>query len=216
MREIDKFESESSHSEDRLASGLRRLAQEAPRSAPPELGAALGSAFRRHHQRRRAKNVAIAALVIIGLASAAWLFTRTSQKAAPQVAAHNPAPASPIGKTSVASPPGAHETNPPAAQAANAPRTQQAKRIVQHGPGRGASHPQAAQVEAPQEGSFLPLPAYDPDVAQSELRIVRVQMPIQDLRLVGAPVGPEVPNRPVLADFVVGQDGTPYAVRLVQ
>jgi len=215
MREIDQFESgssEPSHSEDRLAGALRRLAAQAPRSAPPEVGAVLGSAFRRHHRRRRIRNAAIAAVMVIGLSSAAWLLTRTSQKAAPQMAVHNPAPAVPLEKTA----PGAHAINLPATQATNTPATQQAKAIVKHGARHNASHPQANQVEARQEGSFLPLPAYDPDVAESELRIVRVEMPIQDLRLVGAPVGPEVPNRPVLADFVVGQDGTPYAVRLVQ
>ncbi len=215
MREINQFESGSSDPsspEDRLANALRRLADEAPRSASPELGAVLGSAFRRHHRRRRIRNTAIAALLVIGLSSAAWLLTRTSQKAAPQVAVHNPATAAPVEKTAV----GTQHINLPAAQATNTPGAQQAKAIAKHGPRHGASHPQAAQAEARQEGSFLPLPAYDPDVAESELRIVRVEMPIQDLRLVGAPVGPEVPNRPVLADFVVGRDGTPYAVRLVQ
>jgi len=213
MREINQFESGSSgSSEDRLAGALRRLAEQAPRSAPPELGAALGSAFRRHHQRRKIRNMAIAALLVIGLSSAAWLLTRTLQKAALQMAVHNPASVVPLEKTA----PGTHGINLPATQATNATATQQAKAIVKHGARHGASHPQAAQVEARQEGSFLPLPAYDPDVAESELRIVRVEMPIQDLRMVGAPIGPEVPNRPVLADFVVGQDGTPYAVRLVQ
>ncbi len=195
MREINKFESE-----EHLVDVLRHLAQESPRNAPPELGTALASAFHRHHRRRRVKNTAIAALVIVCLSSAAWLLTRTSQKAAPQVARHNPALTLPVEKT----------------MTANVPSTQETKKAVRHVSGHGIPHHSDAQVEARQDGDFLPLPSYDPAATQRELRIIRVEMPIQDLRLVGAPVGADVPNRRVLADFVVGQDGTPYGVRLVQ
>jgi len=195
MREIDKFESE-----ERLVDALRHLAQESPRNAPLELGTALASAFQRHHRRRRVKNAAIAALVIICLSSAAWLLTKTSQKPAPQVVKHNPAPASPVEKT----------------MTANAPSTRETKKAVKHVSGHGIPHHSDAQIEARQDDGFLPLPAYDPAATEGELQIIRVEMPIQDLRLVGAPVSAEVPNRRVLADFVVGQDGTPYGVRLVQ
>jgi hypothetical protein len=195
MREINKFESE-----ERLVDALRHLAQGSPRNAPPELGTALTGAFHRHHRRRRVKNAAIAALVIICLSSAAWLFTRTSQKAAPQVVKHNPAPASPVEKT----------------MTVNAPSTQETKKVVKHVSGHGIPHHSDAQIEARQDGDFLPLPAYDPAATEGELQIIRVEMPIEDLRLVGAPVNAAMPNQRVLADFVVGQDGTPYAVRLVQ
>jgi hypothetical protein len=73
------------------------------------------------------------------------------------------------------------------------------------------------QTEARQSATFLPLPSYDSRVfRKDDLQIIGVEMPIQDLRLLGAPVGADVPNRQVRADFVVGHDGTPYAVRLVQ
>ena len=52
--------------------------------------------------------------------------------------------------------------------------------------------------------------------AGDELRVVRLEMPGEDLRLVGAAVTEEIARRRVTADFVVGHDGTPYAVRLVQ
>ncbi|HTC95864.1 MAG TPA: hypothetical protein VK699_20655 [Terriglobales bacterium] len=207
MREIDKFES-GPHSEDRMARALRRLAAEAPRSAPPELGAGLGSAFRRHHQRRRIRNAGVAALMIVCLSSAGWLFTRAGKKTTPEVTMHHPAPAPAVKQTAAANTAGTEKIS--------SPGTQETKKIAKHAPRRGVQSRQQIQTAARQEDDFLPLPAYDPDVAQSELQIVRVQMPIQDLRLVGAPVGPEIPNRPVLADFVVGRDGTPYAVRLVQ
>jgi hypothetical protein len=202
MREIDKFESDCSHSEDQLASALRDLAQASPRSAPPEVGAALGAAFHRHHRRRRVKNFAIAALVVIGLSSAAWLSTRAPRKATPQIAIHPPTPAARIEKATTASVPG----------------TQEIKRIVKPTPRHSAPRREQSptEVAARQDGDFLPLPDYDPAAPQGELRIIRVEMPIQDLRLVGAPVSAGIPNRRVLADFVVGQDGTPYGVRLVQ
>src|SRR5260370_1446622 len=138
MREINKFESE-----ERLVDALRHLAQESPRNAPLELGTALASAFYRHHRRRRVKNAAIAALVIICLSSAAWLFTRTSQKPAPQIVKHNPAPAFPVEKT----------------MTANVRSTQETKKAVKHVSGHGIPHHSDAQIEARQDGDFLPLPA---------------------------------------------------------
>ena len=63
---------------------------------------------------------------------------------------------------------------------------------------------------------FLALPGYDPAVPADELHVVRVQLPATALWQMGAPISPDGNGRRVLADFVVSQDGTPYAVRLVQ
>jgi hypothetical protein len=63
---------------------------------------------------------------------------------------------------------------------------------------------------------FLALPGYDPAVPVDELHIVRVQVPASALWQMGAPVSPDSGARKFMADFVVSQDGTPYAVRLVQ
>jgi hypothetical protein len=60
------------------------------------------------------------------------------------------------------------------------------------------------------------LPGWSSATPSEQLRIVRMELPASALRMVGAPVSQEVTERPVLADFVVGQDGTPYAMRLVQ
>jgi hypothetical protein len=60
------------------------------------------------------------------------------------------------------------------------------------------------------------LPGYDPAVPADELRVVRVQVPASALWQMGAPVSPDSGARKFMADFVVSQDGTPYAVRLVQ
>jgi hypothetical protein len=63
---------------------------------------------------------------------------------------------------------------------------------------------------------FLALPGYDPAVPADELQVVRVQLPASALWQMGAPVSPDSGTRKFMADFVVSQDGTPYAVRLVQ
>jgi hypothetical protein len=63
---------------------------------------------------------------------------------------------------------------------------------------------------------FLALPGYDPGVPADELHVVRVQLPGSALWQMGAPVSPDLGARQFMADFVVSQDGTPYAVRLVQ
>lgn len=64
--------------------------------------------------------------------------------------------------------------------------------------------------------AFVALPSIEMIPAGDELRVVRLEMPGEDLRLVGAPVTEEIARRRVTADFVIGHDGTPYAVRLVQ
>ena len=63
---------------------------------------------------------------------------------------------------------------------------------------------------------FLALPGYDPAVPADELHVVRVQLPGSALWQMGAPISPDSGARQFMADFVVSQDGTPYAVRLVQ
>jgi hypothetical protein len=77
-------------------------------------------------------------------------------------------------------------------------------------PRRSSSNTAASRRE------FLALPGYDPGVPADELHVVRVQLPGSALWQMGAPVSPDSGARQFMADFVVSQDGTPYAVRLVQ
>jgi len=189
-------------SEDRLSKALRRIAQESARNAPPDLGSVLAGAFRRHHRQRRLKNSAIIVLAIGCLLSTVWFFPKST--ATPPTAHHT-----------------AKEPTVANADAVSAPRDTKTERKENPRTARVSFRHQASrektQVASREPGDFLPLPAYDPSVAANrDLQIIRVQMPIQDLRLVGAPVNAAMPNRQVLADFVVGQDGTPYAVRLIQ
>jgi hypothetical protein len=74
----------------------------------------------------------------------------------------------------------------------------------------------SATIAAASRREFLALPGYDPAVPADELHVVRVQLPASALWQMGAPVSPDSGARKFMADFVVNQDGTPYAVRLVQ
>jgi hypothetical protein len=60
------------------------------------------------------------------------------------------------------------------------------------------------------------LPTFDPAIPIDHLEMVRVDLPARALRLVGFPVSEEVADRRVVADVLLAQDGTPYALRLVQ
>lgn len=187
-------------SEDRLSRALRRLAQESARNAPPELALGLAGAFRRYHRRRRVKNSAIVILAMGCLFSTVWFFSRSAMPAPPT--AHG-----------ITKQPAVTDTAASKNIAANAGETNETSKQAR----RRRPSLEQTQVAAREAGDFLPLPSFDPSIAvSSDLQIIRVQMPIQDLRLVGAPVNVAMPNREVLADFVVGQDGTPYAVRLIQ
>jgi hypothetical protein len=81
---------------------------------------------------------------------------------------------------------------------------------------RHARPPKASNNMVASRHQFLALPGYDPAVPADELHVVRVQLPGSALWQMGAPVSPDLGARQFMADFVVSQDGTPYAVRLVQ
>jgi hypothetical protein len=48
------------------------------------------------------------------------------------------------------------------------------------------------------------------------LEMVRLDLPGRALQLVGFPVSEEIAERRVLADVLLAQDGTPFALRLVK
>ena len=67
-----------------------------------------------------------------------------------------------------------------------------------------------------QASQFVALPTFDPAIPIDHLEMVRVDLPGRALRLVGFPVSEEVADRRIVADVLLAQDGTPYALRLVQ
>jgi hypothetical protein len=65
------------------------------------------------------------------------------------------------------------------------------------------------------DDSFIALPSFAFVTPGEDLRAIRVEMPASSLRLLGAQVDEEISTHRVVADLLVGADGTPYAFRLV-
>jgi len=171
-----------------LSAALHRLASGSPQNASAELGADLAQAFRHHHRRR--KQVRMVAMTAMAACLALVMVL---------LAAHERA----IQKTQSV----ARQELP-----ANAPAQTPSQ---DHAQQAGQTRQQTTTSSA-DENAFMPLDAYDPAMTPSELQVVRLELSGADLRLMGAPVGEDLSDRRLLADIVVGNDGTPYAVRIVQ
>ena len=202
MREIDPQSGDSrqdSAADARLSNALHGLAASSRRGAPAELGAGLAMAFRRHHARRRLVRRASVGALAACLALAGGLISMRSRHETPvQQIAKEPPTVIPVKAPEAG-------TIASAGDKPMRPVTKQAK-------------PRAAtsNLASASRREFLALPGYDPAIPAEELSIVRVRVPASALWQMGAPVSPDSGARKFMADFVVSQDGTPYAVRLVQ
>ncbi|SRR5216684_3149241 len=189
MREINQSDS-------KLSEALRRMAAASDNSAPAALGDILMHRFRKHHARRR--QIRFSAVAVVAVAAAAALVavivsTKPATVIGPQMSPQN------IAGRQAAAPIRSLQPSPASL----------GKRA--HARQRHKSH----RAPTADFNGFLALNSYDPGMTTGQLQIVRLELPGADLRLVGAPVSEDLARRRVLADFVVGQDGTPYAVRLV-
>jgi hypothetical protein len=200
MSEIDP-QSGDPLGEARLTEALRHLAGSSRQGAPAEIGAGLVTAFRRHHTRRRRIRFAGMAALAACVALITGLMSMRPHSVPGKEQAHTEAGSVP-GKA----PNAAATTNTVAAQPRPAGTPVRAH----------AATSKAATSKAASSRQFIALPGYDPAVPADELHVVRVQLPASALWQMGAPVNPDSDGRRVLADFVVSQDGTPYAMRLVQ
>ena len=171
------------------------MAASSREGAPAQVAAGLATAFRRHHARRRLlRQVRVAALAgCFVLAALLLMRMRPQPSKAANVGMPSPEISNKVPEKTVAPP------------VAAAPKRPAAKRVSTE-----------AKTPPPAAREFVALPAYDPGIPMDELRVVRVQLPASALWQMGAPLNSDTANRRMLADFVVGQDGTPYAVRLVQ
>lgn len=177
---------------DKLEVALHELAASTRQGASPELELALKNAFRRHHVRRRRivmTRVAILCLCFATLA-ASFLIRRSPQRNSGQA-----------------------EVRVIPSEEVHYPAPSSTAKTILPAPIRRASENRSASRLAT---AFVPLPSLEMVTAGDELRVVRLEMPGEDLRLLGAPVTEEIASRRVTADFVVGRDGTAYAVRLVR
>jgi hypothetical protein len=184
--------------EERLSEALRSLGHGAEQNAPPEIYSVLVGAFRSHHiRRRRVQRMRIV------LVSAACLIITVALVRAIKGPMHGSQPNAGNAPVHLIPP---QDMESPDQEAASQTSLRESAR---HNAPERASR--VATVE-----DFVALPSYDPTIAAEGLRIIRLEGRGSDLRLAGAPVSEELSERRVVADFMVGHDGTPYAVRFVQ
>jgi len=202
MREMNR---EVNNTEARLSKALRSLSATSPGSAPPEIGYALAEAFRRHHARRRMlrRSALAAAIVTLIALPPVLVLSRQHGIGTASQNAHGTV-------TNAPSPAGVHSDLPPLKRETTSRSGIRQRVVATKTATKTKMNPVARRDD------FVPLPTYSLRSQAEDLRIVRLQVNGRDLRLVGAPVSGDIDERPVLADFVVGQDGTPYAVRLLR
>ena len=194
MREIDPIREPS---EALLSSALHRLAAASDRHAPAHVGSSLAHAFRQQHRRRRRARVAVALAMAASLILAALLILTLR----PQRQHNAQQQARPQEQRTAQAQPVTTSTAP--------------QKTQQYAAARGEQQV-ATTAQSGFDDAFFPLPAYDSVMNPTDVRVVRMEVTGSDLMMVGAPVSAELADNRMLADFVVGSDGTPYAVRLVQ
>jgi len=180
----------------RLSAALRRLGSIAPRGAPLALGDLLKDEFRRHHiRRRRTRNtrILLAAACLAASVGTLLIFRLRLLKKSPILESVQPTP-----------------PHVNFLAALTEPKTTRPKAVKNHASNRSRKNPATA------ENRFVALPTFDPAIPIDHLQMVRLDLPGRDLRLVGFPVREEIADRRIVADVLLAQDGTPYALRLVQ
>ena len=210
---------------DGLSQALREMAAASP-EASPELGVRLSSAFARHHaQRRLRQRVAVVVALAACLAISVYWLRPRREPATVKVAAPAPQTAqiphvsvqqkdATVGHASV-EPKSVVPENPERPQAPTIAKADVKPRVQP----KQVAKPRNHDVEPPviaETGDFVALSTFDPAVPVGESHMVRMDLPGSALQLIGYPVDGQLLDRRILTDVLVGQDGMPYAVRLVQ
>lgn len=78
------------------------------------------------------------------------------------------------------------------------------------------AHVITVAAEDGSDNSFYPLPEAEGLPAVENAMVVRVQLPVSSLQLMGVPVSEERADASVQADLLLGQDGLARGVRLAQ
>lgn len=76
--------------------------------------------------------------------------------------------------------------------------------------------PAASAVEEDADAAFYPLPEAEGLPEVETAMVVRVELPVSSLQLMGVPVGEERKDSSVEADLLLGEDGLARGVRLVE
>jgi hypothetical protein len=173
--------------EQELLQGLRALAVESPQQAPAYLEDRLLAEF---HRRARARRRNLWWMASSAGAIAASIAVLLWIHPAPQKAAPSVA-----GITH----------SPSVVTAATAPIFQPAVRIR-----KPAARPSLTAM------SFYPLPDTEALPPLENATVVRVQLPMSSLRLIGFPINEDRAGERIEADVLLGQDGLARGVRFVQ
>jgi hypothetical protein len=173
-----------------LMDGLRALAVAEPREASPRVEQMLLAKFRARAERRRRARLGYSAAAVAAVAAMlAILFW------APGLKSGNGA----LGRMH-----------------AQAPSRQET--VIQD-EALGTTAPQARFAVVRTEDlsdSFYPLPEAQDLPPLETTMVVRVELPISSLRLMGVPVEEDPGAGPLQADVMLGQDGLARGVRLIQ
>ena len=193
-----------------LSESLRELAANSPQ-ASPELGVRLRQAFATHHAQRRLRKRAVFAVSLAAclLIAVAWLRTGNQTQDV-----RKPAPPAQVAKaivpqSEIVAP---KVERPSMSLIARAP-VKLPMRAKRRSKTRDHSFEAAPAITA---GDFIALPTFDPAVPVGESRMVRMDLPGSALQLIGYPIDGQLLDRRIVADVLVGEDGLPYAVRLVR
>ena len=176
--------------EQELLNALRGLAGDGPRQAPAHIEEFLVAELRRRSRARHTKvwwSISAVAAIAAGMAVLMWV-RPAPPKSAPLVASVN-VPELPNRAEPVVLP--------------AAPKSQAIRKA-----------PARAVVNAPV--SFYALPSANELPPVETAMVVRVQLPMSSLRLMGLLVSEESSAERIQADVLVGQDGLARGVRFVQ
>jgi hypothetical protein len=193
-----------------LSESLRDLAANSPQ-ASPELGVRLREAFARHHAQRRLRKRAVFAVSVAACLAIAVVWLRTGKQ---MQDVGKPGPPAQMAKAPVPQPEifAPKIERPSKSSIASAP-VRPRVRAKQRSSSRDHSVGAVPEITA---GDFIALPTFDPAVPVGESRMVRMDLPGSALQLIGYPVDGQLLDRRIVADVLVGEDGLPYAVRLVK
>ncbi len=121
----------------------------------------------------------------------------------------------PVRQTGSVPPPSLHSSSETAALATSAPK--------QHVEQSSYRHPHSSAMRGPEPNSrqvsmddFVALPASEGLPPTSAISLVRMQIQQNALQQYGLEVPAETEPRTVLAEFAVGEDGLPRAIRIVR
>jgi len=112
-----------------------------------------------------------------------------------------------------------HESSPVNARQSADPKPQPARKTVKTRAPLPPSSPHSSPPEAPSSNSldaFVPLPVSEGLPTAAELSIVRIRLRGSDLQQYGLQTPADAQAQTMLAEFAVGEDGLPRAIRIVR